>query len=141
LAIAAVGGVMGWAIPRLLDFWLAIAKEKRDFKRFRWEKAYAEIEELKNAIGPLYELAANWKPYDSKLEQYHKAFTNDHELIGKFNKFPELAAAARDLVHWCKIAASSEMEISQDLINNKKELQQKQRAFLQACDAQLEKLR
>lgn len=121
-----------------VGFWFAIAKEKRDFKKYRREKAYGEIEDLKDSIGKLYELTANWKSHDSKAGEYDKAFINDHELIGKYNKYPEIAAAARDVVHWCKIVAFSERETrGRDLIENKKE---KHREFLQACEIHLDKL-
>ena len=49
-----VGGLLtifAGMLTKTFEFILAGFKHKRDFKRFRREKAYAEIEELKNEIG------------------------------------------------------------------------------------------
>jgi hypothetical protein len=116
----------------------AIAKEKRDFKRYRREKEYSEIEGLKNAVGTLYELSANWQAYEDKKAEYARIFQKDYELIGQFNKFPEVAATARDTVHWCKVVAYSESEHRNELIEQKKELGEKYRAFIKACDKHLD---
>ncbi len=43
--------------------------EKREFNKFRREKTSDEIETLKNEIGILYELAANWKSFEEKQDK------------------------------------------------------------------------
>jgi hypothetical protein len=145
---AAVGGglaILAGIITKLLDFCFEILKEKRVVKRSRREKAREEIEELKNQVGTIYELSSNWKGYEEKLGQYANFFAKDHEVIGRFNKYPDIAAAARDTVHLCKVVAHDEQERGnpdrrQDLILNKKELTAKYQAFIQACDKYLESL-
>jgi hypothetical protein len=135
------GSLFGVLIAKALDYWMAVAKDKRDFKRYRREREYSEIEQLKDAVGNIYELSANWQAYQDKKEQYEKAFVNDYELIGKYNKFPEIAATARDAIHYCKIVAYAEKESLNDLIQTKKELAEKYDAFLKACDKFLDESR
>ena len=129
-----------YVVTKVIDFVISIISEKREFKKFRREKIYNEIEELKNEIGKLYELAANWKAFEEKQKSYLTNFENDHELIGKYNKYPNIANTARDTVHWCRIVASSEMRQTDNLIENKKELGGKYGLFLQACDEYLNNL-
>ena len=109
-----------YVVTKVIDFIISIVSEKREFKKFRREKIYNEIEELKNEIGKLYELAANWKAFEEKQKSYLTNFENDHELIGKYNKYPTIANTARDTIHWCKIVASCEMKHTNNLIENKK---------------------
>jgi hypothetical protein len=145
---AAVGGglaILGGIITKVLDFCFDILKEKRALKRSRREKVREEIEELKNQIGTIYELGSNWKGYEEKLGEYAAFFAKDHEVIGRCNKYPDIAAAARDTVHLCKVVAHDEREREnpdrrQDLTLNRKELTVKYRAFIQACDKYLESL-
>lgn len=125
---------------KAVDHFFAIAKEKRDFRKHRREKAFAEIEELKDEVGRMYELASNWNSYDGKLGDYAAAFAKDFALVGKYNKYPQIAVAARDAVHWCKVVASCEKEHRDELIQNKKELAEKHRTFLQACEKYVESL-
>ena len=148
MVAAAVGGgltILGGIITKVLDFCLAILQEKRAVKRSRREKAREEIEELKNQIGTIYELSSYWKGYEEKLGEYAKFFATDHEVIGRFNKYPDIAAVARDTVHLCKVVAHDEREMlntdpRQDLILNRKELTVKYQTFIQACDKYLESL-
>jgi hypothetical protein len=121
-------------VTKIIDLIVAQFTEKREFKRFRREKITEEIEALKDEIGKLFELTANWKPFDEKQKSYLANFENDHELVGKFNKYPSIAQAARDTVHWCRIVASCEMKQTNDLIENKKEMGEKFKFFLKACD-------
>ncbi|MFH7326477.1 hypothetical protein [Desulfurivibrio sp. C05AmB] len=121
-------------VTKVLDLVIAQFTEKREFNRFRREKITEEIETLKNEIGMLFELTANWKAFDEKQKSYFANFENDHELVGKFNKYPSIAQAARDTVHWCRIVASCEMSQTNDLIENKKEMGERFRKFLKACD-------
>lgn len=129
-----------YAVTKAVDHLLAISREKRDFKRHRRERAFAEIEELKDEIGRIYELSANWKAYDAKAEEYAKALTRDDYLVGKYNKYPDIAAAARDTVHWCKIVAFDEKSRQEDLIQNKKELSEKYKMFIRTCESYVETL-
>lgn len=121
-------------VTKLIDLFVSKFTEKREFNKFRREKVSDEIEALKNEIGKLFELAANWKSFEEKQRSYLTNFQNDHELVGKFNKYPSIAQAARDTVHWCRIVASCEMKQTDDLIENKKELGEKFKKFLTACD-------
>lgn len=121
-------------VTKLIDLFVSKFTEKREFNKFRREKISDEIEVLKNEIGKLFELAANWKSFEEKQRSYLTNFQNDHELIGKLNKYPSIAQAARDTVHWCIIVASCEMRQTDDLIENKKELGEKFKKFLTACD-------
>ena len=114
--------------------------EKREFNRYRREKITDEIEDLKNEIGKLFELTANWKSYEEKQRSYLTNFENDHELVGRFNKYPPIAQAARDTVHWCRIVASCEMRQTNNLIENKKEMGEKFKIFLTTCDEYMKSL-
>lgn len=142
---AAVGGgltILGGIITKVLDFRFAILQEKRDFVRSRREKACEEIEELKNQVGTIYELSSNWNAYEVKRGDYATFFAKDHEVIGRYNKYPDIAAAARDTVHFCRIVASDEQEADRrgDLVSHKKELRAKYQAFVQTCDKYIESL-
>lgn len=108
--------------------------EKKEFNKFRREKHANEIESLKNKMGILLELAANWKPFEEKKRPYLTEFENDYKLVGTFNKYPSIAEAARDTVQWCRIVASCEMKLTDDLIENKKELGKQFSNFLTTCD-------
>ena len=121
-------------VTKFIGLFESKVTEKREFTKFRREKISDEIEALKNEIGKLFELAENWKTYEEKQKSYLTNFQNDHELVGKFNKYPSIAQAARDTVHWCRIVASGEKKQTSDLIENKKELGEKFKIFLTACD-------
>ena len=121
-------------VTKVIDLFVAKFSQKREFNKFRRESISGEIESLKNEIGKLFELAANWKSFEEKQRTYLTNLENDHELVGKFNKYPSIAQAARDTVHWCRIVASCEMNLTDDLIENKKELGNKFKIFLTACD-------
>jgi hypothetical protein len=121
-------------VTKVIDLFVAKFSEKREFNKFRRQNICNEIESLKNEIGKLFELAVNWKSFAEKQRKYLTNFENDHELVGKFNKYPSIAQAARDTVHWCKIIASCERRQTDDLIENKKELRNKFKIFLTACD-------
>ncbi len=127
-------------VTKLLDLLTSLLNEKREFKKYIRNKSYNEIEELKEELGKLVELASNWKGYDQKEAEYRKNFVNDHELIGRFNKYPPIANYARDTIHWCAIVASCEKKVSDDLIENKKELKEKYKLFLQECDKYINSL-
>jgi hypothetical protein len=121
-------------VTKVIDLIVSNFSEKRQFNKLRRERIYNEIESLKNEIGKLYELAANWKSFEEKQSSYLTNFEKDHELIGNFNKYPSIAGAARDTIHWCRIVASCEMEHTRDLIENKKQLAEKFNLFLKTCD-------
>lgn len=127
-------------VTKGIDFFISFLSEKRNFQKYRRERIYEEIEELKNEVGKIYELAANWMAFDAKQQKYVENFISDYELIGKFNKHPPVANAARDTIHWCKIVAHNEKKQSDDLIENKKELSEKFRVFLDACEDYINKL-
>jgi hypothetical protein len=134
---AAVGGgltILGGIITKVLDFWFAILQEKRGFVKSRREKAWAEIEELKNQIGAIYELSINWDGYRATLPDFAAFFAKEHEIIGRLNKYPKIAATARDTTHFCKVVVKGGDSTS------KKELAEKYQAFIQACDKYIERL-
>jgi len=119
-----------YAVTKLVDLFT----EKRDFRKRRRDLALTDIEQLKDRIGTLYELAANWKGFDQKQSCYIEAFEADHELIGRINKYPPVAQVARDTIHWCKIVAAEEKQGSNSTVEHKKELAEKYRNFLCQCD-------
>ncbi|WP_419662332.1 hypothetical protein [Desulfosarcina variabilis] len=57
-------------VTKVIDLLISWITQKREFNRFRREKIAEEIEALKNEIGMLYELAANWKSYEEKQKSY-----------------------------------------------------------------------
>ena len=127
-------------VNKLIELFGSRYAQKTEFHKFRRAKVFDEIEILKDEIGVLFELAANWKPSEEKTGSYIRAFENDHELVGKYNKYPPIAQAARDTVHWCKIVADCERKCTDDLIKNKQEMGEKYRMFLTACDDHIKKL-
>jgi hypothetical protein len=143
IVAAALGGgltILGQIISKALDYRFAIWNEKRDFVKSQKKKAVEEIEELKNQVGTIYELSNNWTSYDTKLGHYAKFFEKDHEVIGRYNKYPKIAEAARNTVHFCKIVASDEKDGDRhgSLISNKRELREKYQIFIQTCDKYIE---
>ena len=97
-----------YAFTKTVDHWLSISKEKREFKKLRREKMLEEIEDLKDEVGRYYELTANWKLHEMKTDKYRDMMTEDDNLIGKYNKYPEIANSARDIIHWCKYSCPRE---------------------------------
>jgi hypothetical protein len=75
-------------VTKGIDLLMASFTEKREFNRFRREKTIEEIEALKNEIGKLFELAANWKAFEEKQRSYLANFENDHELVGRYHCCP-----------------------------------------------------
>lgn len=129
-----------YAVTKLIDLMIGSVMDKREFKKRRRELALSEIEKLKDEIGTLYELAANWKAFDQKAQAYRSVFERDHELVGRSNKYNPIAQAARDAVHWCRIVANEEHNAGGSIFEQKKELANKFHVFLQACDAYLDDL-
>lgn len=129
-----------YAFTKFVDLAISFATERREFRKHRRDLALTDIEQLKDEIGTFYELAANWKGFDQKQSSYIEAFKADHELIGRINKYPPVAQAARDTIHWCKIVASDERQGANSTVENKKELSEKYRNFLGQCDEYLSSL-
>jgi hypothetical protein len=50
------------------------------------------------------------------------------------NKYPSVANAAKDVVHWCKIVADCEKTHDEELVKIKKELHEKFNLFIKTCD-------
>lgn len=122
-------------VTKAADTLLAIISEKRKFKWYRREKAHEEIESIKSDIGVIYELAMNWKPFDSKQQEYIQSLGRDHQLIGRFNKYPDIAKHARDVVHWCNIIAEAEMKKeTEELTKLKPQLAEKYQSLIRSCD-------
>ena len=129
-----------YVVTKSFDLVLSIFTEKWEFKKSRRNHIFKEIEELKNTVGVIYELAANWAAYENKQDFYIEKFANDHELIGKFTKYPEVANAARDVVHYCKISAHAEKTHETDVIESKKQLHEKYKSFLSVCENYINQL-
>jgi len=129
------GGLVGAIITKLLDFWFASLQDKRNFRRSRREKACAEIEELRNEISAFYELCVSWDEHKATLPDFAIFMAKEHEVIGRCSKYPEIAGAARDTVHFCKtVVSDARKQEMRDLTSIKRELATKHRAFIQACD-------
>lgn len=129
-----------YTATKLVDELLKLLTEKREFRKRRRDLALTDIEGLKDEIGILYELAANWKPFNEKQSVYASSFELDHSLVGKMNKYPMVSQAARDTLHWCKIVAYEEDTNAKELIERKKELGEKYRGFLSKCDEYLDQI-
>jgi hypothetical protein len=85
-------------------------------------------------------MGVNWKPIESKLSEYQKMMDNEERIIGRYNKYPEIASTAKDVVHWCKIICFGEREHLVDVVQTKKELVEKYKTFLECCDKYIESL-
>lgn len=125
---------------KVLDSAIAVLTEKRQFRKYKREKVFDEIESLKSEIGIIYELSMSWEPYDVKKAEYIARLSNDHQLIGKYSKYPNILTHARDVIHFSGIVASAEKAHESDLPEHKVELDEKHRNFLQACDNKINNL-
>jgi hypothetical protein len=125
-------------VTKAVDFFIDLSKEKRNFHNLRRAKMLDEIEAFKDEVGRFYELASNWKSHEMKVEQYQAMMIDDDRIIGKYNEYPRIAVAGRDLIHWCKIVAYFEREPQTDLIKAKKELSEKYKVFIEVCNEQLD---
>jgi hypothetical protein len=135
-----VVAVTTYAVTKLVDHFIAISQYRHEFKKKKTENAFAEIEDLKDEVGRLYERSANWKSYEMKADDYEKALANDDYLIGKYNKYPEISRAARETVHYCKIVAYDEREHKDDVVKSKKELSAKYKEFIVVCNNYIEQM-
>ncbi|PMP96684.1 MAG: hypothetical protein C0168_01585 [Candidatus Aminicenantes bacterium] len=72
---------------RILDVFISRLSEKREFKKKRRDLALSEIDEIRNEIGALYDLAANWMSYKFKKKYYIKLFKNEYirKIFGYFS--------------------------------------------------------
>lgn len=129
-----------YAVTKLVDQLVTHLREPREFRKRRQELALQEIEQLKGDVGRYVELAANWKPYEWKESAYLDLPENDHELIGRLRKYPPVANAGRDALHWCKIVASEEKQLPGEPLEPKKELNEKYNIFLSKCDEYLDSI-
>ncbi|WP_143004211.1 hypothetical protein [Thiohalorhabdus denitrificans] len=127
-------------MTKLVDHLVAYYGEPREFRKRRREFALHEIEQFKADVGRYVELAANWQPHENKQPAYMDLFENDYELIGRIKKYPLVANAGRDALHWCKIVASEEQRQSAELLERKRELDEKYRIFLTKCDEYLQSI-
>ncbi|MGR9107757.1 MAG: hypothetical protein ACU843_12570 [Gammaproteobacteria bacterium] len=127
-------------VTKTIDYVISVHAERRNFKKQRRDLIHREIEELKNEVGIIYEIAANWAQYETEEKRYVEKFANDYAVVGKYNKYPNIARAAREAVHWCRIVVSGEKEKDAELTENKKELAEKFKNFTRICDEYVEKL-
>ena len=141
-----VTALFTYAVTKIVDYIISSSQEERNFQKLRREKMLQEIEDLKDAVGRFYELAANWKSYEMKAEQYKNMMLNEDNLIGKYNKYPEIASQTRDLIHTCNIIMSAERGDIQkgtmpaiNVMEYKTELSEKHKKFLSVCDIKLDK--
>lgn len=115
--------------------------ERREFRKRRRDMALQDLQEIKDQIGGLYELAGSWKGYNSKATHYQEAFGQDHVLVGRLHKYgPEVAQAGRDTLHWCMLVAADEKGQTHERHQTKKELADKHGEFLAACERYLDNL-
>ncbi|RJP32958.1 MAG: hypothetical protein C4527_05190 [Candidatus Omnitrophota bacterium] len=49
-----------FAFTKFIDMLISIIEEKRKFGKYKREMIYSEIEDLKNQVGVIYEISANW---------------------------------------------------------------------------------
>jgi hypothetical protein len=120
-----------YAATKAVDELLAWFREKRDFRKFRREKACTEIEELKNKIGQIYEYACD-EEFDS--DGYHKVAEECYFLIGRSNKYPEIAEAGRATVDLCCAIETSRGSKDEESREYRSDLPGRFRRFLEACD-------
>jgi hypothetical protein len=87
-------------------------------------------------------LSINWMPHAAKAEKYVELFAKEHDVLGRCAKYPEIASAAVDTIHYCKIVEYSERKTGENLdpITMKKELVEKYQAFIDACDNYIKRL-
>ena len=127
-----------YGFTKLVDQLLSVWKEKRDFKLKRRDDTVAQIEHLKNELGKLYELAINAKTYEYS-GHYLKHPDNQFDLIGKWNKYPEIANAARDVVYWCSLARKVEKDPERQR-EHEEDLRMVYQTFLQVSDEFINRL-
>jgi len=127
-----------YVVTKLVDHLIAYFGEPREFRKRRREFALHEVEQFKADVGRCVELAANWQPHEKKQSAYEDVFATDYELIGRMKKYPSVANAGRDALHWCQIVAMDEKEHYGDLPERKRELNEKFETFLTKCDEYLD---
>jgi len=116
-----------------------VSHQREGWKKHRRERALQDIDELKDRIGALYELASSWKGFEQKKKHYLTAFQDDHTLLGRFHKYGSVAQAARDVLHWCMFVMDAERGAggTREL---KTQLNNKHKAFLCECENHLDSL-
>jgi hypothetical protein len=129
-----------YSVTKSIDLWVSIKSEKREFKKLRRELCLKDIEQIKDEVGIIYELASNWRHFQEKQTAYIQYFESDHELIGRVHKYPIIVQATRQLLHWCKVTANEEQDASREVIIHKEELAKKHKLFLEQCEKVLESL-
>ena len=120
-----------YGFTKFVDQLLTVWKDKRDFKLKRRDDTFAQIEDLKDQLGRMYELAINSKTYDYSTHYLHHP-DNQFSLIGKWNKYPEIADAAREVVYWCTVVRKIERDPDNQR-KNEAELRERYQTFLQVC--------
>ncbi len=125
---------------KVLDHFVDVFSDKRNFRRRRRDLVLTEIEELKDQIGVIYEIASNWKNFDAKQQDYVEQFNRESQLLGKYNKYPNVAMAARAVTHQCKIVADIEKAGKGDLEQPKKKLGSLFAEFIDKCEEHLKEI-
>lgn len=121
-------------VTKATDEAMAWFKDKREFRKFQRDKAYSEIDELKSEIGWIYQVGANWKGFELKETDLKKIAETEDRLVGRYNKYPDIASTAKDVVHWCKIVCYAEKSHEVDVFEAKNNLIEKYKAFSKACE-------
>jgi hypothetical protein len=126
-------------VSKALDLWAQSVSYRREFHKFRKQRIYEEIEELRNVIGNMYELASKWDSFEDKKNPYSELRSTVDLMLGKINKYPTISIAARDMIHKCQLVISAERSYK-DVESLKEGLHNANKEFVQVCDHYLEKL-
>ena len=126
-------------VTKLLDIPVRFFADRREFSKFRKQKVYEEIEILRDKVGVMYELASNWDSFEHKKHTYNVLFVDRDSLVGKYNKYPSIADAAREVVHLCTLVAAAE-EQHVDVDKRKTELHAAHKKFIAECETFLRRL-
>ena len=126
-------------VTKGIDIVVTVITQKKDFDKFKRQKIYEEIDALRDEVGIIYELAANWEGYQQKEQEYMRLFIKRNTLVGKYNKYKTIADSARWLIHWATIVAAEESRHG-DVDKAKDELHKAHALFIDECDNLLKKV-
>ncbi len=119
---------------KVVDYFVGVFSEKREFRKKIRDRCLEEIEQLKDEVGIIYEIASNWKGFGDKEKDYAEVLSNESRLIGKYNKYPSVAMAARDTIHHCKIVMDMESKREISVGEAKKDLAKVFADFISECN-------
>ena len=112
---------------------LITAYFKLEFKK-KYDK-YKEIENFKNKIGIIYEIAMSHKSSQQKQNEYKLHSARIDELIGKFNKYESIAEIGRLVKRESEFVIFHEQEDGPKfLMENRIELKNEYGLLLKKCN-------